>query len=183
LADQLVNGAITSEELPRDDLGRLEEHIFSAVGPETLEQLFNLKRNTLQLRPIVVPSQDVFNKLSHNEYAVTNDTDHVFDRDVYDHFIQLDTLLDDILILVGSALDAYLSAVNNRMNDIMKTLTVITAFFMPLTFITGFSGMNFFQPTTSVHTWTGIIAFVIVLTLMLLIPLFLIWWARQHAWI
>lgn len=183
LIDQLVSEAIASQEQMRDDLDRLEDQIFAAAGPDCLEQLFTLKRNTLQLRRIVVPSRDVLNKLSRNEYAVIEATDRVFFRDVYDHFIQLVTLQEDMLILVGGALDAYLSVVNNRMNDIMKTLTVITAFFMPLAFITGFFGMNFFQSATPLHAWTGMAAFVAVLALMLLIPLFMFWWARRRAWI
>lgn len=183
LVDQLVSEAITSEEQMRDDLERLEDQIFNTARPESLEQLFDLKRNTLQMRRIVVPSRDVLNKLSRNEYAVTDGTDRVFFRDVYDHFIQLDTLLEDMLILVGGTLDAYLSVVNNRMNDVMKTLTVITAFFMPLAFITGFFGMNFFQSPNTLHAWTGKVVFVAILALMVLIPLFMFWWARRRAWI
>jgi magnesium transporter len=183
LVDQLVSEAIASEEQMRDDLDRLEDQIFSTAKPESLEQLFDLKRNTLQMRRIVVPSRDVLNKLSRNEYAVTDGTDRVFFRDVYDHFIQLDTLLEDMLILVGGTLDAYLSVVNNRMNDVMKTLTVITAFFMPLAFITGFFGMNFFQSPNTLHAWTGQVVFVAILALMVLIPLFMFWWARRRAWI
>lgn len=183
LVDQLVAQAIAGEEQMREELDRLEDVIFTSAESETLEQLFQLKRNILQLRRIVVPSRDVLNKLSRNEYAVTELTDRVFFRDVYDHFIQLDTLLEDMIILVGGALDAYLSVINNRMNDIVKTLTVITAFFMPLAFITSFFGMNFFQPVVVLHTWTGITAFVIVLLAIFLLPIAMFWWTRHRGWI
>lgn len=183
LVDQLVSEAIASEEQMRDDLDQLEDQIFTGARSETLEQLFTLKRNTLQLRRIVVPSRDVLNKLSRNEYDVIGAADRIFFRDLYDHFTQLDSLLDDMLILVSGALDAYLSVVNNRMNDIMKTLTVITAFFMPLAFITGFFGMNFFQAAAPLKIWTGAAAFVVALALMIVIPLVMYWWARRRAWI
>jgi len=183
LVDQLVSEAIAGEEHMREELDRLEDQIFTSAEPDTLEQLFQLKRNILKLRRIVVPSRDVLNKLSRNEYAVTDVTDRVFFRDVYDHFIQLDTLLDDMIILVGGALDAYLSVINNRMNDIVKTLTVITAFFMPLAFLTGFFGMNFFQPVVDLQSWTGITAFAIVLVLIFLLPFVMFWWAHRRGWI
>lgn len=183
LADQLVSDAVTSAEQLHEELDRLEDQIFTDFQPDTLADLFTLKREILQLRRIVTPSRDAFNKLSRNNYPVVGEDDRLFFRDVYDHWLQLDDLLDDMLILVGSALDTYLSIVNNRMNDIMKTLTVITAFFMPLAFITGFFGMNFFQATVFRHSWTGTGAFAAVLALMLLIPLFMFWWARRRAWI
>jgi magnesium transporter len=183
LSDQLVSEAVTAVEQMYVDLDHLEDEIFAAAEPETLEQLFTLKRNVLQLRRIVGPSWDVLNKLSRNDYPVVDEADRIFFRDVYDHFRQLDNLLNDILILVGSALDTYLSVVNNRMNDIMKTLTVITALFMPLAFITGFFGMNFFQSAVPLRAWTGSLAFIIILFAMAITPLIMLWWMRRRAWI
>ena len=183
LSDQLVSEAVAVVEQMYVDLDQLEDQIFAAAGPETLERLFNLKRSILQLRRIVVPSRDVLNKLSRNSYPVIDAADGIFFRDVYDHFMQLDNLLNDILILVGSALDTYLSVVNNRMNDIMKTLTVITALFMPLAFVTGFFGMNFFQATVPLSAWTSYLAFIIILVVMAITPLIMLWWMRRRAWI
>lgn len=183
LADQLVSDAVASVENMNEDLDQLEDQIFTAVEPATLAGLFALKRDILQLRRIVTPWRDVFNKISRNSYAVIDDTDRLFFRDVYDHLMQLDDLLDDMLILVGSALDTYLSVVNNRMNDIMKTLTVITAFFMPLAFITGFFGMNFFQASSSFEAWTGRLALTIVLLVMALTPIIMFFWMRRRSWI
>jgi magnesium transporter len=183
LADQLMSDAVTSAEHMHEDLDKLEDQIFAAIEPDTLSRLFTLKREILQLRRIVTPSRDVFNKLSRNGYAVLDDADRLFFRDVYDHLLQLEDLLDDMLILVGSALDTYLSVVNNRMNDIMKTLTVITAFFMPLAFITGFFGMNFFQAAVPLEAWTGQLAFVVVMLAMALIPLIMFLWMRHRSWI
>ena len=183
LTDQLVSEAVIAVERMYDDLDLLEDQIFAAAEPATLELLFTLKRNILQLRRVVAPSRDVLNRLSRNEYPVVEVADRIFFRDVYDHFMQLDNLLNDLLILVGSALDTYLSVVNNRMNDVMKTLTVITALFMPLAFITGFFGMNFFQATAPPQAWTGNMPFIIVLVVMAIIPLIMLWWMRRRSWI
>lgn len=184
LADELVSEAVTVVEQLQDELEQIEDQLFTEAGSATLGRLSTLKRNILQLRRIVIPQRDVLNKLARNEYLTVKDVDRIFFRDVYDHLLHLDDLLDDMLILVGGALDTYLSVVNNRMNDIMKTLTVITALFMPLAFITGFFGMNFFQARIAqFKIWTSILAFAVVLVIMILIPLFMFWWMKRRSWI
>lgn len=183
LVDELVSEAVSAVEEMQDELEDIEDQLFAKAEPDTLERLFAQKRNILQLRRIVVPQRDVLNKLARNEYLTVKDEDRIFFRDVYDHLLQLDDLLDDMLILVGGALDAYLSVVNNRMNDIMKTLTVITALFMPLAFITSFFGMNFFQAVAPPEAWTSELAFAVVLIIMLLVPLAMFWWMRHRSWV
>jgi magnesium transporter len=183
LADELAAEMVETADAMHDQLDELEEEIFSEQPPDTSEELFTLKRNVLRLRRVVLPQRDVLHKLSRNPYAVIDDDDRVFFRDVYDHLLRLNDLLDEMLILVGSALDTYLSVVNNRMNDIMKTLTIITALFMPLGFITGFFGMNFFTAAAPLGTWTGTLAFVIALAVMLLIPAAMFWYMRRQQWI
>ncbi|MEZ4592218.1 MAG: CorA family divalent cation transporter, partial [Chloroflexota bacterium] len=79
-------------------------------------------------------------------------------------------------------MELYLSVVNNRMNDIMKTLTIITTLFMPLTFITGFFGMNFFQAVLPSEVWTGPAILVLVLAGMVLLPVAMFYWMRRRAW-
>jgi magnesium transporter len=182
-ADELVSEAVAVVEQMQDDLEQIEGQLFAKASPTTLEELFALKRNILQLRRIVIPQRDVLNKLARNEYATVEDAHRMFFRDVYDHLLHLEDLLDDMLILVGGAMDIYLSVVNNRMNDIMKTLTVITALFMPLAFITGFFGMNFFQATIPLEAWTSELAFVLALALTLLVPFVMFLWMRRRAWI
>ena len=183
LVDEFASEAIEVVEEMENELELLEDQIFSEANPVTLERLFTLKRSILQLRRIMTPQREVVSKLARNEYAVIEASDRIFFRDVYDHLLRLDTLLDDLVILVGGARDSYLSVVNNRMNEVMKTLTVITAFFMPLAFITGFFGMNFFQAILPLEAWTSRLAFIAVLTAMALIPFTMFLWMRRRAWI
>ena len=183
LVDEFASEAIVVVEEMENELELLEDQIFSEANPVTLERLFTLKRSILQLRRIMTPQREVVSKLARNEYAVIEASDRIFFRDVYDHLLRLDTLLDDLVILVGGARDSYLSVVNNRMNEVMKTLTVITAFFMPLAFITGFFGMNFFQTISPLEAWTSRLAFTVVLAAMALIPLAMFLWMRRRAWI
>src|SRR5436190_19318462 len=98
------------------------------------------------MRRILLPQREVLNKLARDDYKVIDRKDRVFFRDIYDHLVRLHDLNESLRDLVSGALDTYLSVVNNRLNDVMKTLTLITTLFMPISFITGFFGMNFFEP-------------------------------------
>lgn len=75
------------------------------------------------------------------------------------------------------------SVVNNRMNEVMKTLTIITTLFMPITFITGFFGMNFFEPAAQMFSWTGRSVFAIVMLGFLLVPIGMYFWMRRRTWV
>jgi magnesium transporter len=96
--------------------------------------------------------------------------------------VRLHDITESLRDLVSGSLDTYLSVINNRMNDIMKTLTIITTLFMPLTFITGFFGMNFFTPTTPLEIWTGLPAYIVTLGIICLTPLGMFWWIRRRGW-
>jgi magnesium transporter len=183
LADELVADMINVVDLFHSTLDEIEDKIFGEASSGLLEDLFTLKRNVLKLRRIAMPQRDVLQKLSRNDYAVIDKADRVYFRDVYDHLVRLNDLLEALLILIGSALDTYLSVVNNRMGNVMKTLTVITALFMPLAFISGFFGMNFFQASSQFDLWTSRAAFAVTLAVMLLIPALMYWWMRRQTWI
>ena len=103
-------------------------------------------------------------------------------RFINDHIVRLHDITESLRDLVGSALDTYLSVVNNRMNDVMKTLTIITTLFMPLSFLSGFFGMNFFQPSLPLASWTGKVVFGLTLAAMSLLPVGMAVWMRRRAW-
>lgn len=122
----------------------IEDFIFDRPTPRTLEQLFGLKRVLLTMRRILLPQREVLNKLARDDYLMIDPKDRIFFRDIYDHIVRLHDLNESLRDLVSRALDTYLSVINNRMNEVMKTLTIITTLFMPLSFIAGFFGMNLF---------------------------------------
>jgi magnesium transporter len=109
-------------------------------------------------------------------------TDRVFFRDVYDHLVRLVDLTDSLRDLVTGAMETYLSVMNNRMNDVMKTLTIITTLFMPLSFVTGFFGMNFFASSAALGEWTSALMFSATLGAMFILPLTMLLWMRHRAW-
>jgi len=160
----------------------VEDRIFDRPTQSLLEQLFGLKRALLHLRRIITPQREVVNRLARDTYAVIDAEDRVFFRDVYDHLVRLHDINESLRDLVSGALDAYLSAVNNRMNEVMRTLTIITTLFMPVSFIAGFFGMNFFQPVVPLDIWTGEPAFIVTAMAMLIVPVGLYLWIRRRAW-
>lgn len=184
LIDEIVNNTTTAIETIEDDLEEVEDAIFASPTPSgTPELLFDLKRIVLRLRRVLAPQREVVNKLVRNDYTMIGPKDRLFFRDVYDHMIRLYDLSDNLRDLVTGTMDTYLSVVNNRMNDVMKTLTIITTLFMPLTFLTGFFGMNYFQATIPLPAWTGTAAFLATLFTMALLPLIMFWWIRRRGWL
>lgn len=183
LLDELVDHYLTTVEALEDRLEHIEDQILLRPSAAAQERLLALKHMVLRLRRVTSLQREVLNKLARDPYAVLEASDRVYFRDVYDHMIRLYELIDGLRDLVMGALDLYLSALNNRMNEIMKTLTIITTLFMPLTFVTGFFGMNFFQPVlTDLMPWTAESAFIFTLLAMLAVPVVMFFWMRRRAW-
>ena len=147
LVDEVVASYMPVVEEMDEAIDDTEDQIFVTATPHILERLFQFKRATITLRRIISPQREVLNRLARDDYKVIDAKDRIYFRDVYDHLVRLYDITESIRDLVGGALDTYLSVINNRMNDIMKTLTLITTLFMPISFVAGFFGMNFFQPT------------------------------------
>lgn len=183
IMDFLVAGYMPTVERIDSAIDELEDHIFDKPSPRTLERLFALKRVLLSMRRILLPQREVLNKLARDDYRVIDPKDRIFFRDIYDHLVRLHDLNENLRDLVGGALDTYLSVVNNRMNEIMKTLTTITVLFMPLTFVTGYFGMNFFEPQGRLTSWTTNPVFYITLAINLFLPLGMYLWMRRRTWI
>lgn len=166
-------------DLAIDDL---EDEIFAGKDSGVLERLFSLKRSVLYLRRVLAPQREVLNRLGRDQYDQIDARDRVYFRDVYDHLVRLYDIIESVRDLISGTMETYLSVINNRMNEIMKTLTVITTLFMPLSFITGFFGMNFFQPSLALHVWTGLPALLITFAIVFLTPLIMFVWMRHRKW-
>ncbi len=183
LADELVAGYMPAVEEIDEAIELIEDQIFDKLTPATLERIFALKRALLHLRRIITPQREVLNKLARDDYAVIDASARVFFRDVYDHLVRLHDINESMRDLVGSALDTYLSVINNRMNEVMKTLTIVTALFMPISFVAGFFGMNFFQAVAPLDVWTGKSAFLLALAVMVLLLVGMYLWIRRRGWL
>lgn len=183
ISDKLIAGYMPAVEKIDDAIDQIEDQVFDKPSPRTLEKLFALKRILLAMRRIILPQREVMNKLARDDFDVIDPRDRIFFRDIYDHLVRLHDLNESLRDLVGGALDTYLSVINNRMNEIMKTLTIITVLFMPLTFITGYFGMNFFEPLGLMKSWTTVTAFQIMLFIIMFLPFSMYLWMRRRTWI
>ncbi len=183
LTDGIVADYMPVVDEMDDAIDRIEDEVFDKPTPDTLAQIFRLKRSVLHLRRIISPQREVLNKLARDDYPVIDTKDRVYFRDVYDHLVRMYDINESLRDLVGGALDTYLSVINNRMNEIMKTLTVVTTLFMPISFAAGFFGMNFFQPIEDpLKVWTAGPAFIVAAAAMFLTPVGMFLWIRRRGW-
>jgi len=185
ITDKLVAGYMPIVEKIDEALDQIEDQVFDRPSPRTLEKLFALKRVLLAMRRILLPQREVMNKLARDDYRVIDPKDRIFFRDIYDHLVRLHDLNESLRDLVGGALDTYLSVVNNRMNEIMKTLTTITTLFMPMTFVTAVFGMNFFLPKPEDAVWELMQRplFYITIVILAATPAVMYLWMRRRTWI
>ncbi len=128
-----------------DRIDELEDRIFVRADDQQLQEMFRMKRLLVGMRKAVSPQRDTFASLMGRVATLPGltDEDERYFRDVYDHLIRISDLIDSYRDLLTGAMDVYLSTVSNRLNSVMKQLTVIATIFLPLTFVTGFFGQNF----------------------------------------
>lgn len=182
LADEMVSHHFPVFDQIEVQIDQLEDQILRKPQKDTLESIFSLKRALLRLRRLMMPQQEVFNRLSRNNFLVLTEEQKHFFRDVFDHYVHFHELAESQREMVASSLETYLSAINNRMNEVVKTLTVITTMFMPITFVSTFFGMNFFQREVSFEMWSGRLLFGVAIGLMVIIPTFMFFWMRKKDW-
>lgn len=182
LADDLVGETLPVVDLMDDAIDTIEDRMFKGSNQQLLEQIFTLKRSLLHVRRILMPQRELFNKLARGDDHVIDDQERVFFRDIYDHMVRLYDISESLRDLISGVLETYLSVINNRMNDVMKTLTIITTLFMPISFLTGFFGMNFFAAAPPFSAWTSQSVLIIVLCIFVLLPVGMYIWMRSRKW-
>ena len=143
LIDAVVDDYLPLLDEVSDRMDSLEDQIFADFQPESLEEIFRVKKELLLLRRAVTPLRDVFNTLLRREQPIFSRETHTYFQDVFDHLIRVADTIDTLRDMVGSMMDAYLSISGNRMNLIMKRLTSIATILMSVTLVAGIYGMNF----------------------------------------
>src|SRR5206468_11193290 len=128
-----------------DRIDELEDAIFLKADDRQLQEIFRMKRLLVGMRKAVNPQRDAFARLMGGIAQLPGlaEEDERYFRDIYDHLIRISDLIDTYRDLLTSSMDVYLSTVSNRLNTVMKQLTIMATVFLPLTFITGFFGQNF----------------------------------------
>ncbi|MBI5512503.1 MAG: magnesium/cobalt transporter CorA [Deltaproteobacteria bacterium] len=176
--DAMVDLDFQHVDLVSDALDDIEEAVLARAQHRDLSRIFELKRVLITMRRTLSPQRDVLAILAKRGSAFIDERTTVYFRDVYDHLVRISEAIDAARDILGNALDAYLSSVGQRTNEIMKRLTILSAVFLPLTFVTGFFGQNF--DALPIHQgW--ILAFVVVLCITL--PVAMLRWFRSQGWL
>jgi magnesium transporter len=143
LLDAIIDGFFPVLEIYGERIEELEIEVVECPNQNTLEKIHVLRRELLALRRAIWPQRDAINCLIRDHNPLISDEVRIYLRDCYDHAVQIMDMVETYRELASSLMDVYLSSVGNRMNEIMKLLTVISSIFIPLTFIAGVYGMNF----------------------------------------
>ena len=143
LLDAIIDGFFPVLELYGERIDDLEEEVIVNPSQQTLQKIYQIRRELLQLRRAIWPQRDAINSLIRDGSELISDDVRIYLRDCYDHAVQVMDIVETYRELVAGLMDVYLSAISNKMNEIMKMLTVVSSIFIPLTFIAGVNGMNF----------------------------------------
>lgn len=143
ILDALVDDYMPLIDRMDEEIEWLEDRVLEKPNPETLQRILGLKHSTLTLRRIVGPQRENMNRLSRDDFKVIEERSKIYFRDIYDHLVRIQDLIESVRDIVSGTLDIYLSATSNRLNEIMKALTIVSTIFLPLSFLAGVYGMNF----------------------------------------
>jgi magnesium transporter len=179
LMDAVVDQYFVALESIGEELEELEVELLENPNETTMHRLHHLKRQSLAFRKAVWPLREVVAWLSREETRLVRSDVHPFLRDLYDHTIQVIDQVETLRDLLSGLLDIYLSSVSNRMNQVMKVLTIIATIFIPLTFLAGLYGMNFkFMPELE---WKW--GYPVVLAIMLVSVAGMLYYFHRKKWL
>lgn len=179
LIDSIVDNYFTILERMGEKMELLEEELVANPVTATVHKIQNLKKEMIFLRKAVWPLREVINFLERGESPLIRGTLRVYLRDVYDHSIQVMDSIETFRDMLSGMLDIYLSSISNRLNEVMKFLTIIGTIFMPLTFIAGVYGMNFQHMPELTWAW----GYPLVLLGMLAIGLSMLVYFKKKKWL
>lgn len=178
LCDLLADANFPVLERLSDEVEALEDRVLAPKGEDPMPSFIALKRALSHMRRVLSPQRDVFGQLLRRESPLVTEATTAYFRDIYDHLVRVVELVEVERELLGNARDAWFALLSQRTNEIMKRLTMASIIFLPLTFITGFFGMNFAHlPFDNDALMLTMIAS------MLLVPVSMLVWFRQVKWL
>jgi magnesium transporter len=165
LIDSVVDNYFLVLEKYGEKIEVLQEAVLSHPTPETLHAIQGTKRDMIFLRKSVWPLREAISALQRGESSLITEHVSIYLRDVHDHIIQVIDTVETFRDMISGTLDVYLSSVSNKMNEVMKVLTIIATIFIPLTFIVGIYGMNFkYMPELEWH-WAYFAVWIVIVVL------------------
>jgi magnesium transporter len=179
LLDAVVDSYFTVLEGIGDQVETIEEELVSDPKPDTLQTIHALKRTLIILRKSIWPLRTVIGALERSDPGPVGESVRVYLRDLYDHTIQIIDTVETFRDMISGMLDIYLSSVSNRMNEVMKVLTIIATIFIPLTLVAGIYGMNFRYMPELAWRW----GYPLVWAVMLAITAGMLLYFRSKRWL
>ena len=179
LLDVLVDNYFVILDKINTDVNDLEDQLMDSPTQETLKQMYRIKRELLRLNRNIRPVRDIANNLYSIESPLIEEKNNNYIRDLYDHAVDINGSLDINREMVSGMIETYISITGNKLNEIMKVLTIMASIFIPLTFIAGIYGMNF-DNMPELHAKWGYHVTIIV---MLIIALGLIYYFKKKNWL
>ncbi len=179
LLDSIVDNYFIILEKLGEEIEFLEEKLVTHPTPEVLQTIHVLKREMIFLRKAVWPLREVISGLERGESSLIKESTRIYLRDIYDHTIQAIDNIETYRDMISGILDIYLSSVSNRLNSVMKVLTIIATIFMPLTFLAGIYGMNFKYMPELEWRW----GYPFTWLIMVGIGVFMLFYFRKKKWL
>ncbi len=179
LVDSIVDNYFIILEKLGERIEFLEDELVTNPTPETLQAIHDLKREMIFLRKSVWPLREVISGLERGESPLFQESTGIYLRDIYDHTIQVIDAVETFRDMLSGMLDIYLSSISNRMNEVMKVLTIIATIFIPLTLIAGIYGMNFRYMPELEWRW----AYPMLWLVMIVIGGFMLIYFRRKRWL
>jgi magnesium transporter len=185
LIDAFIDHYFPVLEAYGERLESMEEQVITRPGPQLVSQIHEMKRDLLTLRRAIWPLREAVNSLVREPRAFISDETRIYLRDCYDHTIQIIDLLENYRDVASSLMEVYLSSMGNRLNEVMKILTMFTAFFIPLSLIAGIYGMNFSTDKSPLNmpelNWY--FGYPFALCLMAAVGLSMLFFFRRKGWL
>jgi magnesium transporter len=185
LIDAIVDHYFTILESFGETIEDTEELLMEQPTPETLQQIHQLKSDMVFLRKSIWPLRELINGFLREESSLITNEITIYLRDVYDHTIQVMDTIESYRDIISGMLDMYMSSVSNKMNEVMKVLTIFASIFIPLTFIAGIYGMNF-NPTVSPFNMPELnwaLGYPFALIIMLLMASIMLFYFKRKKWL
>ncbi|MGB9979908.1 magnesium/cobalt transporter CorA [Methanobacterium sp.] len=179
LIDTIIDSYFWDLEKVEDNIERIETNLIENTSPEVLKRIHNIKMDIITLRKTIRPLREMLSTLESSEYFQIDKSTDYYLRDVYDHSLQIFEMLESLRDRVSEILDIYLSSTSNKLNEIVRVLTVISTIFVPLTFIVGLYGMNFDNMPELRHP----LGYPAVIVIMGIVALFMLAYFRRKKWI
>ena len=179
ILDTIVDLYFSLQDFVEENIESIEEDLLTGPSQETLSAIMNIRREMLMIRKSAAPLRELLGDLIRSESPLIKHDTLIYYRDVYDHVLRLIESIETNRDMITGLLDIYHSSISNKMNEIMKVLTMFASIFIPLTFITGIYGMNFkFMPELE-WKWS----YPIIWGVFIAIPVGLLAYFKKKKWI